>query len=107
MYALKKDPFAVNTSFLARNLFAQTPYESLTQLFSPLIDNIHRCIFIRKLKYKKRNKYYYFRRKPGPMSQVIFDYVDDVISTNGNIVKSKDKEDSLINITTVIILTSW
>jgi ribosomal protein L19 len=70
-----KDQFALNTSFLIRNVFDQFPYELNVPLYSPLIDYIGVLFHRQKLKYLTHSKYYYLRSKPFPQSKTEFDYV--------------------------------
>jgi ribosomal protein L19 len=76
--AQRKDMFYSNTSFLIRNTFDRFPYELSVPLFSPLVDDIIVVFDLERPFFCKRNRFYYLRKKPAPMSTIIFDYVIDL-----------------------------
>ena len=90
----KKDQYFLNTQYIIRNTFERIPYEITLGLYSPIIETIFVYKLIEKFMYLTHSKYYYLRKKPMPMSTIVFDFVTDMFDQE--IIQEEMSEKSLI-----------
>jgi ribosomal protein L19 len=87
------DPYILNTSFLIRNVFDSFAYEFTCPYQSPIVDYISVLLSKVKIKHLTKSKYYYLRKKPLPLSEVIFEYVIDMHSVDDDLTEDNNTLD--------------